>query len=141
MPYADRRESGRKGGGARRISLLEMVASGAGLLLTLAMVAFIAWEALTRPGDAMPAVTVEARELSEKSGVWVLAFEAINHAPGTAANVEIEGTLSRDGREVETARASLDYVPGGSTVRGGLFFRADPRRHVVELRAVGYAAP
>ena len=124
-----------------RISPLELVASGIGLLLTLAMLAFIGWEALTRAGNVLPAVTVEAREVRQAGGVWVLSFEAVNHAPATAANVEIEGTLSRDGQTVETGRASLTYVPGGSSVRGGLFFGADPREHEIELRALGYAEP
>ena len=126
---------------ASRISILEIVASGVGLLLTAAIFAFIAWEALTRTADVLPAVTVEALEVREEAGVWILSFEAVNHAPSTAANVEVEGTLRREGREVEAARASLDYVPGGSSVRGGLFFGTDPQGHEIEVRALGYAEP
>ena len=124
-----------------RISPLELVASGIGLLLTLAMLAFIGWEALTRAGNVLPAITVEAREFRQAGDVWILSFEAVNHAPATAADVEIEGTLKRDGQTVETGRASLTYVPGGSSARGGLFFSTDPREHQIELRALGYAEP
>lgn len=140
MPDGNRHE-GREAQGARRVTPLEFAASAAGLVLTLAMLAFIGWEALTRPGEVMPAVTVEPREVSEAGGVWVLRFEAVNHTPATAANVEITGTLSRDGREITSSSAMLDYVPGGSSVRGGLFFRTDPRGYEIELRAGGYAEP
>jgi uncharacterized protein (TIGR02588 family) len=136
-----RGDAGRDERGPRPVSALEIVASGTGLLLTLAMLAFIGWEALTRPGDVPPAVTVEARQVTQGEGVWVLEFEATNHTPVTAANVRILGTLSRDGGEVESGEAVLDYVPGGSSVRGGLFFSADPRGFEVELRALGYSDP
>ena len=131
----------RKGNGTRSVSLLEIVASGAGLLLTLGMLAFIGWEALTRPGDRPPADVVESRQVAQIGDIWVLNFAAMNRTPSTAANVEIEGTLRQDGREVETGRTSLDFVPGGSTVRGGIFFQTDPRAGEVELRALGYAQP
>jgi uncharacterized protein (TIGR02588 family) len=124
-----------------RISPLEVVASALGLVLTAGMLAFIAWEALTRPGDVPPAVTVEPTQVRQAAGIWIVGFQAINHAPTTAQDVEIEGTLSQDGSEVETARATLDFVPGGSSVRGGLFFGSDPSRYDLELRALGYAEP
>ena len=142
MADASRRgDADRDGRGRRPVSPLEIVASGTGLLLTLAMLAFIGWEALTRPSDVPPAVTVEAGQVTRGEGVWVLEFEAVNHMPVTAANVRIVGTLNQDGRTVESGEAALDYVPGGSSVRGGLFFSADPRGHEVELRALGYADP
>lgn len=139
MPDAE--QDGRKGRETRRVSLLEIAASGAGLLLTLAMIAFIGWEALTRPGDLPPAVTVEAREISQVGDLWILAFQAVNHTQSTAGNVEIVGILRQDGREVDRGRTTLDHVPGGSSARGGLFFRSDPRVGQVELRALGYAQP
>lgn len=126
---------------ARRISPLEIVASAAGLLLTLAMLAFIGWEALTRPGDAMPAVTVEPGRISQIDGIWVVAFDAVNRTPATAASVEIVGRLKKDGGVVETGRIVLDYVPGGASVNGGLFFRSDPREHEMEIQAQGFAKP
>lgn len=138
---AGRREQGRRGHATHRVSPLEIVASTAGLLLTLAMLAFIGWEALTRPGDVPSAVTVEAGAVVRRDDVWVLRFQAVNHTPTTAANVGIVGTLRREGRPVETGQVVLDYVPGGSSVAGGLFFRSDPRDGVLDLRALGYAEP
>lgn len=141
MPDGSRRGDADRGGrGTRPVSPLEIVASGTGLLLTLAMLAFIGWEALTRPGDVPPAVTVEAGQVTRGGGVWVLEFEAVNHTPVTAANVRIVGTFNEGGRAVES-EAALDYVPGGSSVSGGLFFSIDPRGREVELRALGYANP
>ena len=66
---------------------------------------------------------------------WVVEFEARNLSPVTAAQVTIEGRLA-DG---ETATATIDYVPGRSARRGGLFFSREPRG--AELRALGYQDP
>ena len=142
MPDGSRRNgAGRQRRRGGRVSPLELAASGAGLLLTLAMLAFIGWEALTRPGDVPPAITIATGQVSRSGDVWVVQFDAINHAPATAANVEVVGSLRRDGREVETGRATLDFVPGGSSAHGGLFFRTDPRGGEIDMRALGYAEP
>jgi uncharacterized protein (TIGR02588 family) len=65
----------------------------------------------------------------------------MNLSPSTAAVVEVEGVLSRDGREVATSSMTLDYVPGHSERQGGLFFAQDPGAYDLELRALGYAEP
>jgi uncharacterized protein (TIGR02588 family) len=45
------------------------------------------------------------------------------------------------GRVIESSAAVLDYVPGESVRRGGLFFSTDPRVHRLTLRAHGYQQP
>ena len=146
MDGADQRgrERLRRGRGAgRRISPLEVLASLLGLGLTLGMLAFIGWEALSRPGEKPPAVYIEAGQVTPlpSGGIWVLEFVAVNRAPATAANVEVEGVLRQGGRRIATSRTVLDFVPGGSSRRGGLFFATDPSGHEIELRALGYVRP
>lgn len=120
---------------------LEWVASGIGLLLTVGLVALLAAEALKAPSGAPPSIEVRVVEVTPVDRGYVVEFAARNRRHATAAAVEIEGELARPGGEPERSRALLDYVPGHSERRGGLFFRRDPRAHALELRALGYQEP
>ena len=62
-------------------------------------------------------------------------------AAATAAAVQIEGELLDGERVIATSQVTLDYVPGNSERRGGLFFREDPEAHGLKVRALGYAEP
>lgn len=121
--------------------LLEWIASAIGLLLTLGMLAVIGREAINRDADQLPAIEVAAGRVVATGSGFVVAFEAVNRSGGTAAAVAIEGELKSGETSVETSGAVLDYVPGHSQRSGGLFFRRDPRRHRLELRAIGYQTP
>ncbi|HVG49175.1 MAG TPA: hypothetical protein VM899_13700 [Rubellimicrobium sp.] len=121
--------------------LLEWVAGAIGAILTLTLLGVLAWQAWTHPGDVPPEVTVRLEEVLPVQGGFVARIAGVNASPETAAAVEVEGMLSREGEEVETAHATLDYVPGNSEKRGGLFFAEDPREGDLRLRALGYQEP
>jgi uncharacterized protein (TIGR02588 family) len=124
-----------------RTPLLEWIASGLGLVLLLVLIGVIGREALTGETDAPPAIEIRATSVAKAGSGYVVAIEAVNRSGGTAASVQIEGVLSDGGAPIETSSATLDYVPGHSTRSGGLFFREDPRRHRLELRALGFQTP
>ena len=135
---ADRERNEAQG---ERTPLLEWVAGAVGATLTLTLIGFLGWEAWTSPGDVPPDVTVRLEAVLPAGEGFVARIVAANGSPETAAAVEVEGVLSRDGDEVETAGATLDYVPGNSEKRGGLFFSEDPREGDLRLRALGYQEP
>lgn len=134
-PRQDDRQSG------RGVSPLEWAASGLGLCLTLGLLAILGWQAWREPSEQLPAVTVSIVEVRETGGLHVVAVEARNSSPATAANVIVSGTLRQGGPTVEQSQFTLDYVPGGSSRRGGLFFTTDPTALDLEVRALGYADP
>ena len=115
--------------------LLEWIASAAGLLLTLGVMAVIAGDAFNGSAEMAPDVTVAAVRVQQGGGGWLVEFEASNRSPVTAAQVTVEGALPGG----ETSTATIDYIPGRSVRRGGLFFTAQP--HGVTLRAMGYQDP
>jgi uncharacterized protein (TIGR02588 family) len=121
--------------------LLEWIAGGIGTILTLALLGFLGWQAWTTPRDVPPEVTVRLEEVRPVGDGFVARIVAANGSPATAAALDVEGVLSRDGEEVERAQATLDYVPGHSEKRGGLFFAEDPRKGDLRLRALGYQEP
>lgn len=124
------------------IPALEWVASGTGLLLTLGVLGIIGWEAAKPGSDAPPAVHVAVERIAPAGQGYVAALVARNAAPATAAAVAIEGRLLGPGGMVaEAAHATIDYVPGESERRAGLYFAQDPRRFRLDVRAVGYEEP
>lgn len=120
---------------------LEWTAAGIGAVLTLGLLGFLGWEAYERPGGTPPVIEVSLRDVVPAGKGYVAEITARNLSSETAAGVDIEGVLSRGGQEVEQAQATLDYVPGQSERRGGLFFSEDPSEGDLELRALGYAEP
>lgn len=121
--------------------VLEWISAAVGLVLTLAMLGFIGWQAWTSTGREPPAIELRIQQILPAGDGWVVEFAAVNRSPATAAAVRIEGALTEGARLVATGEATLDYVPGHSERRGGLFFREDPRAHALDLRALGYARP
>lgn len=126
---------------ADRTPALEWIAAGIGLILTLAVFAVIGHEALTGEANELPAIEVAIGEVTPTASGFVVAFEARNAARGTAAAVEIEGTLKSGETIVETSGAVIDYVPGRGKAEGGMFFKQDPRKHTLEARALGFQTP
>ncbi|HEX6376715.1 MAG TPA: hypothetical protein VFZ91_13465 [Allosphingosinicella sp.] len=124
-----------------REPLLEWIAAGIGLLLTLGMLAVIGREALSGEAEQVPAVEVRVERVVAAPAGFVVEIAATNRSGATAAAVQIEGALSDGETAVETSSAMLDYVPGHATRKGGLFFSKDPRLHRLEVRALGYQAP
>ena len=125
----------------RKEPLLEWIAAAIGLVVTVSMMAIIGLEALRGDATQLPAIEVRATRVVQTPTGFVVEIVAANHAGGTAAAVQIEGTLASAGAEVETSSLTRDYVPGHAERKGGLFFTRDPRRHRLEVRALGYQAP
>jgi uncharacterized protein (TIGR02588 family) len=128
------------GGGGGLKSRWEWVAAAVSTALVLAVVGYLLYDAVARPRTP-PAVEVRADTVLRSGGLWLVEFSAHNRGHGTAAAVKIEGELMEGDSAVEASDAVLDYVPGESVRRGGLFFRADPRAYRLELRAHGYQEP
>jgi len=126
--------------GTGRKSKWEWVAAAVSTALVLAVVGYMAFDAVARPRTP-PAIEVARGNVLQVRGGWLVEFRAFNHGHETAAGVKVEGTLEDGGRTVETSEATLDFVPGRATRRGGLFFREDPRARAMELRALGYQEP
>jgi len=126
---------------AAKVPILEWIAAGIGLLLTVAMLVGIGREAITGDTHELPAIDVTASRIVPTGSGFVVEIVATNRSGGTGAVVEIEGELKSGETSVETSSLTFDYVPGHAERRGGLFFREDPRRHQLELRALGFQTP
>ncbi len=55
--------------------------------------------------------------------------------------VNIAGGLKRDGKTIESASVTFDYVPAHSSASGGMLFARDPRSYQIRLGAKAYMEP
>jgi uncharacterized protein (TIGR02588 family) len=108
-------------------------------ILTLALIGFLLFEALTGIGDG-PSLRVVQGPVLEGPDHYVLEVQVTNEGEETAAEVVVEGRLGAgDGTEVSSV--VIDYVPPGPGVSAALVFERDPRAGEVVLRVRGYRYP
>lgn len=112
--------------------LLQWIVSGLGLIVTVGAVAAIAWEAMLP--DAPPVLSARVVHVEITPLGHVAEVHVRNAGLDTAAAVDIEGRLG-----LETATATLDYVPGQGHATAWLRFDADPRAAQVTVK--GWSAP
>jgi uncharacterized protein (TIGR02588 family) len=122
-------------------SPLEWFAAAIGLILLIFTFLVIGREAMMSETDQIPTLETKVVRIVPISTGFVVEFEAVNRSSATAAAVEIEGVLGDPSHPAETSGATLDYVAGDSSARGGLVFRNDPRKLPLAIRARGYQTP
>lgn len=125
----------------QRYPLVEWASAAVGLVIIVAMLSFLTWEAAEPRNGLPPLLKAEATGLVAADGHYVVEVKVSNDARMTAAGVEMEGVLKQGDTDVETSNASLSYVPGESYRRAGLIFTRDPRKLQLELRVTGYELP
>jgi len=126
--------------GTRNASPWEWAVAGVGAALVVSAIGYLVYFAETMP-PGPPLIVVEPGPIARNGSGYVLEVHIANEGATSAAAVEIEGVLSRGGVALETASATLDYVPRFSNRRAGLYFESDPGTADIALRALGYAEP
>jgi uncharacterized protein (TIGR02588 family) len=117
--------------------LAEKLVALAGLIIVLAVLGVLGYEASTRE-DAPPEIILQKTDVKALGeGYWV-KVEATNKGSSATASLMIEGEVG-DGEAKEVSTVTFDYVPAHSKREGGLFFTRDPAH--VKLRALGYQNP
>ncbi|HEU0052200.1 MAG TPA: hypothetical protein VFQ39_03440 [Longimicrobium sp.] len=120
----------------------EYVAAAIGALVVLGTIGLMLYESATRD-DSPPdlRVVVDTVMRMPSGGGWLVEVRVANEGGKTAAQVNVEGELKKEGAGPETSDATIDYVPAGSYRTAGLVFSADPTANPPELRVKGYDAP
>ena len=120
--------------------LWEWVVAGVGLVLVLAVLGYLVLDAVRAP-DTPPAPELQVLGVEAQGGRFLVRFRAHNRGSRTAEQLKVVGTLAQGGRTLEEADTQLDFLPGGSSREGGLFFQADPRTLQLDLQARSYLRP
>jgi uncharacterized protein (TIGR02588 family) len=124
----------------RPIPATEWVVAALGALLVAGTIGYLAWLTISRD-ETPPDVQVVAGRVHALQNGWLVEFRAVNTGATAAAQLLVEGELAGEGGVVETAEATIDYLPPRSEREGGLLFSHDPRRHELRLGAKGYVDP
>ena len=119
---------------------LEAVAAAIGAVLAIGTLGVIIREGVTS-GDRPPLVELRTERVRAFEGGFLVEVAIRNGGDRAAADLTIEGQLNRGDSTVETSEMLLDYLPGSSSRRGGLYFRNDPADYELVLRASGYRDP
>lgn len=117
----------------------EWIVAAVGAVLMAGVLGSLLWQAVAVPPSGAD-VRVDIESVTPGGPGFVAEFVARNSGGTSAEGVVIRGEL-RTGDRIETADTTLDRVPPRSEVRGGLFFRSDPRQGSLDLRALGYEQP
>jgi uncharacterized protein (TIGR02588 family) len=120
--------------------LSEWLVAALGLVLLCASLGYLGWHAL-RGGSDVPAPSVKVMGIDAQPGRYVVRLRVTNQSPATAAALRVEGVLRQGGEEVERSDTEFQYLPGRSSVQGGLFFQRDPRQFQLEVLAKGFEEP
>lgn len=132
-------DAGSGGGGAA--SRWEWVAAGVSLLILLGVLGFLLYDAVDSTSTP-PRVEVVVDSVGPAGPAgFLVTFTATNSGDETAGGVLVQGELRSDTGLVESAEATLSYVPSHSSRSGGLIFQHDPRRYALQVRPRGYDRP
>jgi uncharacterized protein (TIGR02588 family) len=118
----------------------EWIVASVSAAMVVAMLAFLIYDGLRSPRTPA-AITIETDSIQAAGPGYLVLFRARNSGRTTAAQVVVEGSLEAGSGQVETSQTTLDYVPAEGEQRGGLYFRQDPRRFRLRLRAHGFRDP
>ena len=126
--------------GAPTTSVSEWIVAIFSAALVLALLGFLVYEGVRAP-KTPPDVSIEVDSVQKAGSGYLVLFRARNRGRTTAAEVLVEGELETDAGKVERSETTIDYVPARGEQPGGLYFRGDPQRARLRLRAHGYRDP
>ena len=132
----------RGGGDAPTASPWHWVTAGVGLVIVLAAFAYLVRDGFARRDVPHPVITAAADTAVATAGGWLVPLRVRNDGGVAVADLHVRAELrAADGTVVEEREATLDYVPPGSTRRGGVVFAQDPAAGRVEVRPLGFEIP
>jgi uncharacterized protein (TIGR02588 family) len=125
---------------SRDIPSAEWMTAAAGLVIVLAVLAFLLIEAV-RGSESPPQIRINVLGVEAQEGYYLVRLQVSNKGGSTVAQLVVEGTVTLQKGEIQRSQVTLDYVPARSKRGAGLFFTSDPIKARLEVRAIGYQDP
>lgn len=124
----------------KETSALEWLFAVLGLLLVVGVIGFLIYEIATDEKKP-PDLNVKIEEVIPNERGFLVKFTIENAGDENAADVTVEGELTRAKESLEKSEVTVDYVPSHSEKKGGMFFKNNPREFDFEIYARGYNEP
>ncbi len=119
---------------------IEWITGAVSSIIVLAVIIWIGKDAFSDQ-DVSPNLHGSVLYTEERSGGFQVLFQIRNDSSATAAQVKIRGEVRDQGLVVEGSETVLDYVPGHSTVAGGLVFRRNPAGKEIVVTTMAFDQP
>ena len=120
--------------------LWEKIVGGLGLVLLCAGFIYLTWTALNNE-KSPPDISFDIDAITAMEAGFLVTVNVSNSGSESAAALQVQGVLSKNGVESETYTMEIDYIPSRSTREIGFFFKKDPRTGLLEFNALGYQKP
>ena len=111
-----------------------------GMLFVLGAFTMLLRESFTG-GRPVADISIRIDEILPSAHGYLVSLKIENSGNATAAALNVEGVLVRDGTNVETSLVTVDYVAAGSERDAALLFSSNPRQGELTIRAKGYIEP
>lgn len=121
-------------------SLLEWGIAAIGLLLLLATLGYLAYQAVAMP-HRPPEPVAQVLGVERQARGFLVRVRVSNRGTETAAALKLQGVLRRGAEVVEQSETEIQYLPAGSSREGGIFFSRDPAQFTLEVAPRGYEKP
>ncbi len=119
---------------------LEWLIAAVGLILVAGTIGFLIYQAATDK-NTPPDLSVQTEAVVKTENGYLVKFSIYNKGDDNAADVIVEGKITRGGEDLETSSVTIDYAPSNSKREGGLFFTGNPNESEFKIRALGYKKP
>ena len=120
--------------------LWEKMVGALGLALLCSGFIYLTWVEITNEKSPIQ-IVFDVDNIAAVDNHFLVTVSVKNSGLQSAAVLQVEGILLKDGRQVETSNVQIDYLPSNSDRKIGLFFKQDPRSGTLEFRALGYQEP
>jgi uncharacterized protein (TIGR02588 family) len=120
--------------------LWEKIVGMLGLVLLCFGFAYLSWEKLTKEKSPLH-ISFAVGNIIEVETEFLVRINVENTGFQSATALQVEGVLSKDGKEMESHKMQIDYIPSNSDRSIGFFFKQDPRLGTLEFRALGFQEP
>lgn len=118
------------------IPVWEWVLAGLGTAILLGAILFFAVQSVSPPG--VPRFTVRADTVLATESAYTVIIE-VRNGGRSAANVTVEGELTRPDRMRETAEVTFSSLAARSQKKAALVFETDPRTTRLRIRVRSFS--
>ena len=120
---------------------LEWTVFAAGFVLSAALLGYLAWDALQRPGGR-PIVQTRLGAPVDHGGHFAVPVFVTNRGDATAEGVLVEVELTPAEGEPERSEFELQFLPSRAERKAWVTFSSDPgSAKSLEARVLGYREP